>query len=167
MPDYYSPEGNFEVWNEKPDGYCTPEEWAEMHPAPPAEPPPLADVKAAKIAAIDANTSRLILAGFDYEVAGTAYRFGYDAEDQGNFTKATLAATLSIVMQQPFGQPWRGWRDGEPNTLMLDAQGMIALATFAGVNHQQGLLQSGWDLTAHVRECGTLAEVEAVVDDRE
>jgi hypothetical protein len=34
---YYSPEGNIEVWDKKPDGYYTVEEWAELHPAP--EPP--------------------------------------------------------------------------------------------------------------------------------
>lgn len=34
---YYSPDGNLEVWDKKPDGYYTEEEWAELHPAP--EPP--------------------------------------------------------------------------------------------------------------------------------
>lgn len=34
MGKYYSPQGNFEVWEQKPDGYYTAEEWAEMHPAP-------------------------------------------------------------------------------------------------------------------------------------
>jgi len=43
---YYSPDGNIEVWNEKPDGYYTEEEWAALHPAPE---PPLDEVKAAKI----------------------------------------------------------------------------------------------------------------------
>ena len=39
MPKYYSPEGNIEVWEEKPEGYYTEEEWQEMHPAPiPPEP---------------------------------------------------------------------------------------------------------------------------------
>ena len=35
MGKYYSPSGNFEVWDEKPNGYYTEEEWAELHPAPP------------------------------------------------------------------------------------------------------------------------------------
>jgi hypothetical protein len=34
MAKYYSPIGNIEVWNEKPEGYYTVEEWQEMHPAP-------------------------------------------------------------------------------------------------------------------------------------
>jgi hypothetical protein len=37
MGSFYSPEGNFEVWEEKPEGYLTAEEWFELHPP---EPPP-------------------------------------------------------------------------------------------------------------------------------
>jgi hypothetical protein len=48
---YYSPEGNIEVWDKKPDGYYTVEEWAELHPAPPA-PEPTTDEK---IAALDTD----------------------------------------------------------------------------------------------------------------
>lgn len=47
MGKYYSPTGNYEVWDEKPAGYYTEEEWAELHPVPE---PPLDEVKAAKIA---------------------------------------------------------------------------------------------------------------------
>lgn len=38
MPKYYSPSGNIEVWDEKPSGYYTEEEWAELHPPTPYEP---------------------------------------------------------------------------------------------------------------------------------
>lgn len=38
MAKYYSPDGNIEVWNEKPDGYYTVEEWEEMHPPTPYVP---------------------------------------------------------------------------------------------------------------------------------
>lgn len=34
MGKYYSPMGNFEVWNEKPQGYYTEEEWKQLHPEP-------------------------------------------------------------------------------------------------------------------------------------
>lgn len=34
MPTFYSPSGNAEVWEEKPEGYMTPEEWKEQHPDP-------------------------------------------------------------------------------------------------------------------------------------
>lgn len=39
MPKYYNPDGNIEVWEKKPEGYYTVEEWQELHPAPtPPEP---------------------------------------------------------------------------------------------------------------------------------
>ena len=39
MPNFYSPEGNYEVWEEKPDGYYTDKEWIDLHPPEPPEPP--------------------------------------------------------------------------------------------------------------------------------
>lgn len=38
MARFYSPDGNLEVWDEKPDGYYTEEEWAELHPPVPYVP---------------------------------------------------------------------------------------------------------------------------------
>lgn len=38
MPTYISPNGNPEVWETKPKGYFTPEEWQAAHPAPEPEP---------------------------------------------------------------------------------------------------------------------------------
>jgi len=38
MAKYYSPTGNPEVWDSKPDGYYTEEEWQEMHPYIPPVP---------------------------------------------------------------------------------------------------------------------------------
>ena len=50
MAKYYSPEGNFEVWDEKPEGYYTEEEWAELHP-----PVPYVPTKEEKLAALDSQ----------------------------------------------------------------------------------------------------------------
>lgn len=51
MAKYYSPTGNIEVWDEKPQGYYTLEEWQELHPAPlPPEP-----TKEEKLAALDSQ----------------------------------------------------------------------------------------------------------------
>lgn len=38
MAKYYSPDGNLEVWDTKPEGYFTVEEWEEMHPPVPYVP---------------------------------------------------------------------------------------------------------------------------------
>jgi hypothetical protein len=57
---YYSPDGNLEVWDTKPDGYYTEEEWAELHPAP--EPPePTKDEKIQALnAQYDADKATLV-----------------------------------------------------------------------------------------------------------
>lgn len=51
MTKYYSPAGNPEVWDEKPEGHFTEEEWAELHPA--LEPPEPS--KEEKLAALTAQ----------------------------------------------------------------------------------------------------------------
>lgn len=59
MPKYYSPDGNLEVWAEKPNGYYTVEEWQELHPTP-APPEPTTEEK---IEALDRqyNSDKAIL----------------------------------------------------------------------------------------------------------
>ena len=54
---YYSPDGNPEVWAEKPAGYFTPEKWQTEHPAPMPEPyvPTPEEQQAAFTAAIQAH----------------------------------------------------------------------------------------------------------------
>jgi hypothetical protein len=51
MGRFYSPTGNYEVWDEKPDGYFTLEEWKALHPDP--EPPE--PTKEEKLAALDSQ----------------------------------------------------------------------------------------------------------------
>ena len=50
MAKYYSPDGNIEVWDTKPDGYFTVKEWAELHP-----PVPYVPTKEEQIAALTAE----------------------------------------------------------------------------------------------------------------
>lgn len=50
MGKYYSPTGNFEVWDEKPQGYYTEDEWKELHPEPIHVP-----TKAEKLASLEAE----------------------------------------------------------------------------------------------------------------
>jgi hypothetical protein len=47
---YYSPTGNLEVWDKKPKGYYTEQEWQELHPAPVPVP-----TKEEQLAALDAQ----------------------------------------------------------------------------------------------------------------
>ena len=60
MSTFFSPDGNPEVWEEKPDGYYTVDEWHAAHPAPAPEPPTneqllemLRTVRDARLAATD------------------------------------------------------------------------------------------------------------------
>lgn len=55
MGRYYSPSGNCEVWDAKPTGYLTEEEWAALHPPPPPPEPTPADLIAEYDAALEAR----------------------------------------------------------------------------------------------------------------
>ena len=81
--------------------------YAEAHPemvteeqpyVPPV--PTLEELKIAKKARIDAETSAAIASGFDYAVDGVTYHFSYDAFDQQNF-----ADTANVCLMKQSGMP--------------------------------------------------------------
>lgn len=118
------------------------------------------------IEAENEKTMAKILAGFEYTIQGQEYHFGYDLTDQGNFTKAAVAATLSLMQQNAaFRQAWRGWIGDAPHTLSLTAMEFLGLATYAGKDHQEGCLAAGWLRTERIRAAGSLAELEEIVSD--
>lgn len=45
MYTFFSPNGNPEVWDEKPTGYFTPEEWQAAHPVEPEPEPTIEELK--------------------------------------------------------------------------------------------------------------------------
>jgi len=102
---YYSPSGNPEVWDEKPSGYLTVEEWIASLPPPPE---PTVDEK---IAQIDAHTSAMIMRGFDFIVNGNKYRFSYDQFDQQNFSDSAIVAQMVLAGVQglPPDITWNAW----------------------------------------------------------
>ena len=53
MAKYYSPTGNIEVWDKKPDGHYTEEEWAELNP--PQPPTPYVPTKGEQLDALTAE----------------------------------------------------------------------------------------------------------------
>jgi hypothetical protein len=55
---FFSPGGNPEIWDEKPDGYFTPSEWWAAHPPVIPEPDPEAE-RLARIAEIKAELDSL------------------------------------------------------------------------------------------------------------
>lgn len=72
--------------------------------------PSLDELKAAKKAQIDAETSAVILAGFDYAVDDTTYHFSYALDDQQNFSD-----TANVCLMKQAGMP------GLPDSVMWNA----------------------------------------------
>lgn len=147
-----------------------PEGWSDTPP-----PPTLDEAKAAKIAAIDAQTSSAILAGFDYEIdAGTgtteALHFSYDSFDQQNFADS---ANVAIMAQSggkglPASVTWNAYRDwtpekgGELVRLTLDPVEFLALYTGGALTHKAAKMEEGGRRKAAVDAAMTLEEVEAI-----
>lgn len=96
MATFYSPDGNSEVWEEKPDGYYTPNEWAALHP-PPA--PTFDELKAAKYAEISA-------ARYAAETGGCTVDDVTIATDRGS--QALLTAAVVMARLDPeFKTQWK------------------------------------------------------------
>ena len=153
-------------------------EWTDMHNVladyvkrhpevvqdEPARTPALEDLKTAKAARIDAETSAAILAGFDHVVDGVTYHFSYDAFDQQNF-----ADTANVCLMKQAGMPglpdsvtWNAYTpDGELVRLTFDAPGFLALYAGGAMKHKNEAMQRGGERKAAVEAATTPEEVEA------
>ena len=102
MSTYYSPTGNPEVWEEKPDGYFTVAEWQEMHPVPAPAPP------------TEAQLSEMLRISTEYRLAATDKYATVDFPDN-DLREKMLAyrAALRALNHQP-GAPWDGGGDETP-----------------------------------------------------
>lgn len=153
------------------------EEWAEVRAYAEAHPecvvveqpyvppvPTLEELKAAKKARIDAETSAAIASGFDYAVGGVTYHFSYDTFDQQNF-----ADTANVCLMKQSGMPglpdsvtWNAYTPGgELERLTFDASGFLALYAGGAMRHKNGTMQRGGERKAAVEAATTPEEVEA------
>ena len=150
------------------------EEWdavfayAEAHPECVTEEKPyvptLDELKAAKKAWIDAETSAAIASGFDYAVGGVTYHFSYDTFDQQNF-----ADTANVCLMKQSGMPglpdsvtWNAYTPGgELERLTFDASGFLALYAGGAMKHKNETMQRGGERKAAVEAATTAEEVEA------
>ena len=153
------------------------EEWAEVRAYAEAHPecvvveqpyvppvPTLEELKAAKKARIDAETSAAIASGFDYAVGGVTYHFSYDTFDQQNF-----ADTANVCLMKQSGMPglpdsvtWNAYTPGgELERLTFDASGFLALYAGGAMRHKNGTMQRGGERKAAVEAATTAEEVEA------
>ena len=175
MPVFYSPTGNLEVWTKRPDDYLTPDEWAAAHPAPEPEPEPLETVKGCKLAAIDAETSAAIMAGFACEATPPdtgqpeLLHFSYDEFDQQNFADAALSMQLATAADGgiPTSTPWNAYRNhtvdskGELVILQLTAQTFLPIYA-AALNHKAAKMAEGGQRKAAAAAAQTVEELEAI-----
>lgn len=98
MLTFYSPSGNPEVWDVKPDGYLTPEEWAAAHPVVMPE-PTLEELKAAK-------RDEIAAARYAAETDGCTVDGVTIATDRGS--QALLTAAVVMARLDPeFKTQWK------------------------------------------------------------
>lgn len=169
-----------------PDDNSVPEEirdafapqWADVHAYAEAHPemvteegpcvppvPTLDELKTAKKAQIDAETSAAITSGFDYAVDGVTYHFSYALDDQQNFSD-----TANVCIMKQAGMPglpdsvmWNAYTvpGGELERLTFDASGFLALYAGGAMRHKNGTMQRGGERKAAVEAATTAEEVEA------
>lgn len=131
----------------------------------PVHTPTLEELKTAKKARIDEDTSAAILAGFDYAVNGVTYHFSYDAFDQQNF-----ADTANVCIMKQAGMPglpdsvmWNAYTvpDDELVRLTFDAPGFLALYAGGAMKHKNETMQRGGERKAAVEAAATADEITA------
>lgn len=145
-----------------------------MEPEEQAPTPTLDEVKARKLAAIDAETSAAIMAGFECEVTppdtGTPelLHFSYDEFDQQNFADAAVSMQLASASGGiPTTTPWNAYRNhtadskGELVILQLTAETFLPIYA-AALNHKTAKMAEGGRRKAAVAAAQTVEDVEAI-----
>lgn len=94
MSTFYSPTGNPEVWDVKPDGYLTPEEWAALHP-PPA--PTFEELRESKLSELASSFNQRVSGSF---TTSQDYVMQFDTSDS---LKMQGAITLMEAVNAPTG----------------------------------------------------------------
>lgn len=134
----------------------------------------LENVKARKLAAIDAETSAAILAGFECEATPPdtgqpeLLHFSYDEFDQQNFADAALSMQLVATSGDiPTSTPWNTYRGhtadskGELVILNLTAETFLSIYATA-LNHKATQMAIGRQRKAAVAAAQTVEDVEAI-----
>lgn len=125
----------------------------------------LEELKAAKIAQIDAETSAAIIAGFDYEVDGTAYHFSYDSFDQQNFVDTASMCQLALAGTPglPDTVTWNSYTvpGGELVQQTFDSTSFLTLYTAGAMAHKAARMAEGGARKAKVEAAQSVEDVEA------
>lgn len=137
--------------------------------------PTLEEVKARKVATIDAETSSAIMAGFECEATppdtgqSELLHFSYDEFDQQNFADAAVSMQLSTASDGgiPTTTPWNAYRNhtadskGDLVILQLTAETFLPIYA-AALNHKATKMAEGGQRKAAVAAAQTVEEVEAI-----
>ncbi|WP_302262049.1 MULTISPECIES: hypothetical protein [Desulfovibrio] len=135
----------------------------------------LENVKARKLAVIDAETSAAILAGFECEATPPdtgvpeLLHFSYDSFDQQNFADAAVSMQLATASDGgiPTTTPWNAYRNhtadskGDLVILQLTAETFLPIYA-AALNHKATKMAEGGQRKAAVAAAQTVEDVEAI-----
>ena len=147
MSVFFSPFGNAEVWDMKPDGYLTPEEWAALHPLPV---PSFDELKTAKRGEIAA-------ARYTAETGGCSVDGVTIATDRGSQALLT-AAVVSARLDPEFKTRWK-CADGRFVT--LDAFQLRAIGD-AVIAHVEACFARESELCEQIDAATTPEELDAI-----
>lgn len=147
MSTFYSPDGNPEVWKEKPEGYFTPEEWAALHPAPK---PTFDELKAQKKQ--DIAAARYAAETGSCTVDGVT--IATDRGSQALLTAAVVTARLDPEFETR-------WKCADGHFVSLDAMQLRAIGD-AVITHVEACFAREGELCELVDAAQTPEELDAI-----
>ena len=147
---FYSPEGNAEIWDSKPEGYMTEKEWFEAHPAP--EPEPMTDEQAREWKYQEIANTRYAeeIGGIDFH----GNKIKTDRESQAMLTGAALQA----VNDPQYKCRWKTEND---EFVELTAQMILAIAV-AVREHVQASFNKEAEKREQIKNAKGLENIMAV-----
>lgn len=147
MSVFFSPFGNAEVWDIKPDGYFTPEEWRASHPLPV---PTFDELKAAKY-------SEIAAARYSAETGGCTVDGVMIATDRGS--QALL--TAAVVMARLDPEFKTKWKCADGSFKQLDAFQLRAIGD-AVIAHVESCFAREGELCEQIDAATTPEELDAI-----
>ena len=125
----------------------------------------LEELKADKVIQIDSETSAAILAGFEYTIDGTSYRFSYDSFDQQNFSDTANMCQLALsgIEGLPTSVTWNSYlEDGTLVQQEFEAQAFLKLYTSGAMVHKATQMTIGGQRKAAVQAAQSKEELDKI-----
>ena len=150
MATFYSPTGNAEVWDVKPDGYYTPAEWTALHPPPAPPEPTLAELKQSK-------RDKIAAARYAAETGGCTIDGVTIATDRGS--QALLTAAVVMARMDPEFKT--RWKCADGRFVTLDAMQLRAIGD-AVIAHIEACFAREGELCEQIDAAQTPEELDAI-----